>query len=319
MGENTKIEWARHTFNPWYGCQKVSPACDSCYAEGWAKRSGLVEWGPHAARRRSSPTAWKQPFKWDKAAKTAGERHSVFGPSLGDIFDNQVDPSWRRDYFDVIRATPNLIYLLLTKRPQNIIKMCEAADGLPPNVGLGTTVEDQQRADLNVPALLRAKRSLSPLFAFLSCEPLLGPIDLVDSDGAYAFGTMTVRLPKRKPDIHPPITYDSSLGHAIGSLGGSIAYNNDGIDWVIIGGESGGNARPMNPVWARSLRDQCAVSDVPFFFKQWGEWVSVSEVEGEGPHFSFPDGRTVRRVGKKRTGATLDGVEHKAFPPQLAA
>lgn len=303
MGENTKIEWARHTFNPWYGCQAVSPACDFCYAEGWAKRSGLVGWGPHAPRRRSSPANWREPLKWDAAAKAVGEKHSVFGPSLGDPFDNQVDPAWRRDYFELINATPNLIYLLLTKRPQNIIKFVTDDFGsLPQNVALGTTVEDQPRANLNVPWLLRAKDALSPLFVFLSCEPLLGPIYLRNSCPATG----------RFPDI----------------------------DWVICGGESGSKARPMHPGWARSLREQCAAVGVPFFFKQWGDWREPTEEEtyntargrlGNPPAFIVAEDGNVHcyrqpgierspvmiKVGKRAAGALLDGIEHKAFPSCL--
>lgn len=316
MGENTKIEWARHTFNPWYGCTKVSPACDFCYAEAWAKRSGLVEWGPHAPRRRSSPANWKEPLKWDKAARAAGERHSVFGPSLGDPFDNQVDPAWRRDYFDLIRTTPNLIYLLLTKRPQNIIKMVDEIGLLPDNVALGTTVEDQARANLNVPALMHAKVNLQPLFIFLSCEPLLGEIDL----GAVEF------------------TFKS------GYFGGALRwhhrpYGDDyleypAVDWVICGGESGPHARPMHPAWARSLRDQCAAAGVPFFFKQWGQWVAelqspedivlpVSSIcpwakrDVDGA-WSLGDQTQVWNVGKKAAGTLLDGRRHRAFPRQLS-
>lgn len=304
MGENTKIEWARHTFNPWYGCQAVSPACDFCYAEGWAKRSGLVGWGPHAPRRRSSPASWREPLKWNAAAKAAGEKHSVFGPSLGDPFDNQVDHAWRRDYFDLISATPNLIYLLLTKRPANILYMVDDAGGLPPNVALGTTVEDQLRADRNIPELIAAKRRLAPAFAFLSCEPLLGPI---------------------------------------------VAALHE-IDWLICGGESGHGARPSHLEWHRMLRDQCAQASVPFFFKQWGEWLPWSqfaaasiddlaeqtrfdtcEWDGENDRWEdagrpmwcdtvdgdVNDEECVGRVGRKRAGHLLDGVEHKALPPSL--
>jgi protein gp37 len=323
MGANTKIEWARHTLNPWYGCQNVSPACDHCYAEAWAKRSGLVEWGPHAPRRRSSPAAWKEPLKWDKAARAAGEKHSVFGPSLGDAFDNHVDPAWRRDYFDLMRATPNLIYLLLTKRPQNIVEMSIEAGGLPANAALGTTVEDQKRADQNVPALLKAKVELSPLFVFLSCEPLLGTIDLrwitepdEDADGVIdALGGFNwIEGPGPFAPYHPV-----RPGHLGRVMSRQIIRESTGIDWLICGGESGPNARPMHPAWERSLREQCAAAGVPYFRKQWGEWLfDPLTIDARGSLFhKFEDGTIVQRIGKKHTGSLLDGVEHRALPPQL--
>ena len=122
MAENSKIEWTDHTFNPWVGCTKVSPACDNCYAEAWAKRSGQVEWGNHP-RRVTSDSYWRQPIKWNRIAARDGVRRKVFCASLADVFDNQVDPQWRIDLFALINATPWLDWLLLTKRPQNIAKM----------------------------------------------------------------------------------------------------------------------------------------------------------------------------------------------------
>jgi protein gp37 len=203
VGENSKIEWTDHTFNPWMGCTKVSPACDGCYAEALMDlRYGKVQWGPHGERVRTAPANWKQPIKWDKQAAAAGTRPRVFCASLADVFDNQVPLEWRADLFALIRATPNLIWLLLTKRPQNIIKMVAAIDGgLPPNAALGTSVEDQVRFDLNVPALRNAKRMVTPAFAFLSCEPLLGPLvgDLSDIDWVIAGGETDQGQHKARP------------------------------------------------------------------------------------------------------------------------
>lgn len=256
------------------GCTKVSPACDGCYAEALMdKRYSKVQWGPHGERVRTGAHTWNDPFRWQRQAERDGDRPFVFCASLADIFDNQVDPQWRSDAFDVMSSTPNLVYLLLTKRPQNIIKLSQAAGGLPGNAAIGITVEDQKRANINVPALIEAKSICRPLFSFLSCEPLLGPIDLYQ------------------------------MIHA--------------IDWVITGGETdqgGHKARPTHPDWFRSLRDQCAAAGVPFHHKQNGEWVSVSEVAGSGAHFKFEDGATVRRIGKKLSGRTIDGVTHDAFP-----
>lgn len=167
-----------YTFNCWVGCTKISRACDFCYAEGWAKRSGQVTWnGPP---KRTSASYWKQPLKWNREAQESGVRRKVFCASLADVFDNQADPAWRRDLFELIRNTPNLDWLLLTKRPQNAGKMIEEATAdllFPfawpwPNVWLGTTVEDQEEADRRIAHL----RSIPAAKRFLSCEPLLEPI-----------------------------------------------------------------------------------------------------------------------------------------------
>ena len=178
MGANSKIEWCDHTFNPWFGCTKVSPACKHCYAEALTRRTGLVVWGPQAERRISSESNWKQPLKWAKAAKAAGVRHRVFCASLADVFeDRQEVKDARLRLFSLIEGTPDLDWLLLTKRPENMLSMLPVVhlEKPWPNVWLGTTVEDQQRADERIPHLLRtpaAKR-------FLSVEPMLGPVDLV--------------------------------------------------------------------------------------------------------------------------------------------
>lgn len=173
MGENSKIEWTRHTFNPWIGCQKVSPGCDHCYAEAMmADRYGRVIWGPHGDRSRTSPGNWRKPRQWDRAAAAAGERHRVFCASLADVFDNHrsILPEWRADLWSLIRETQNLDWLLLTKRPQNIAKMLPAdwGDGWQ-HVWLGTTVENQDEADRRIPHL----RAVPAKVRFLSAEPLV--------------------------------------------------------------------------------------------------------------------------------------------------
>jgi len=276
MAENSAISWTRHTWNPWMGCTKLTPACDGCYAEALMdKRYGKVQWGNHP-RIRTGKHTWNDPFRWQRQAEKDGDRPFVFCASLADIFDNQVDPQWRADAFDVMRQTPNLVYLLLTKRPQNIVKMADAAGGLPANAALGATCEDQPRADKNLPALQVAKIELGPLFTFGSFEPLI-------SDIIVPKGLMP--------------------------------------DWVITGGETdqgGHKARPTHPDWFRSLRDQAAAAGVAFHHKQNGEWVSVSEVAGPGAHFKFDDGATVRRIGKKLSGRTIDGVTHDGFPEVAA-
>lgn len=172
MAENSKIEWCDHTFNPWVGCTKVSPACDHCYAEGWAKRTGQAHlWS--GERRRTSLANWRQVAAWDRKAMVSGKRSRVFCASLADVFDNQADPEWRAMLWRLIADTSALDWLLLTKRPQNIAKMLPAdwGDGYP-NVWLGTTAEDAAHYNQRwhhvaaIPAVVR----------FLSFEPALGAI-----------------------------------------------------------------------------------------------------------------------------------------------
>ena len=310
MAEQTKIEWCHHTFNPWLGCQKVSPGCDNCYAEGWAKRSGLVKWGPGEKRIRTSDAYWKQPLKWDAAAKRADVRAKVFCASLADVFDNAVSPAWRADLWRLIQATKHLDWLLLTKRPQNIAKMLPAnewEDGWS-NVWLGTTAENQEEANRRIPHLLAAPAAKR----FLSCEPLSGPVGL------------------------SPWLGGEKITLSIGSHWTEKTGDVSDIDWVICGGESGPKARPMHPDWARSLRDQCHAAGVAFHFKQWGEWTPGENVKRqrgtvpvahwfdekwdfgsedlalEGTHIEYE--HDLYRVGKKAAGALLDGREWREFP-----
>lgn len=340
MGADTAIEWAHHTFNPWTGCTKVSPGCDHCYAESWAKRSGMVEWGDHP-RRRTSAANWRQPLKWNAAALTAGTRARVFCASLADVFDNQAPDEWRADLARLIEATPALDWLLLTKRIGNAEKMLRAMfpGGVPSNVWLGATVVNQEEAHRDVPKLLFVKNKLRITVTFLSMEPLLGPVDLK---------SITLRSHGPRDEL------SSTLGDWISPLRGAF-IDSPTLDWIIVGGESGPKARPMHPDWARSLRDQCAAAGVPFLFKQWGEWAPVLMVDdgagnespayplqgcsdphahrasqeclfyqsgrggGEAEWVHWPMVSTLpaigaRRVGKKPAGRLLDGVEHNGFP-----
>jgi protein gp37 len=172
MAEWSKIEWTDHTWNPWVGCEKISPACDLCYAEGWAKRAGRAElW--NGTRSQTSPTNWAKPLKWDAAAKAEGVRRRVFCASLADFFDNQAEPHWRGEAWATIRLCPNLDWLLLTKRPQNIRKMLPPDWGSGwPHVWLGTTVESQKYYDQRWKHL----RQVPAVVRFISYEPALGPI-----------------------------------------------------------------------------------------------------------------------------------------------
>jgi len=175
MGANSKIEWTTHTFNPWWGCTKVSEACHHCYAESWAKRVGQDVWGPKPARRLLSDNHWKQPIKWNKDAETAQVRPRVFCASMGDVFEDRDELiPIRSRLFDLIESTPNLDWLLLTKRPQNVLRMARWQDVWPENVWLGTTVELQKRADELLPFLAEIPAKVR----FISAEPLLGPLEI---------------------------------------------------------------------------------------------------------------------------------------------
>lgn len=181
--EFSKIEWTDHTFNPWIGCQKVSSGCEHCYAEAMMDhRYHRVDWGPRGERKRTSDQNWKAPIRWAKDALDDGVRRKVFCASLADVWDNKVPSEWRADLFGLIRSTPQLDWLLLTKRPQNIARMLPAATaGLGrwpwPNVWLGATCEDQSHYDLRWPIL----NALPAVVHFISYEPALGPLALSSS------------------------------------------------------------------------------------------------------------------------------------------
>jgi protein gp37 len=175
MAENSRIEWTDHTFNPWWGCIKVSPACEHCYAETWSKRLGKDVWGNQADRRFLSDSNWKQPLKWNAEAKASGQRARVFCASMADVFEDRRDLDGERlRLFSLIQATPALDWLLLTKRTGRIQTLAPWADTWPNNVWVGTTVEDQRRADERLPLLA----AIPAVVRFISAEPLLGPIDL---------------------------------------------------------------------------------------------------------------------------------------------
>lgn len=332
MGEVTAISWCDHTFNPWVGCQKISPACDGCYAAALMEdRFGRVTFGGPGkgigTRQRTSAGNWHQPVKWNRAAAQAGTRPFVFCASLADVFDKTVPEEWRRDLFALIRATPHLVWLLLTKRPGNIARMADAAGGLPPNAAIGSTVEDQRRADINVPDLLYASEELwraktKPLFTFLSCEPLLGPIDLTAFEDGTNYRTDALMGKTWIPAGTNTIPGTSNIRGDRDYV--SLCHH---VDWVITGGETdqgAHKARPSHPDWFRALRDQCAAAGVPFHHKQNGEWLGGDQIPEEDVIPSgisndcgiagADDNRRVWRVGKARAGRLLDGAEHLARP-----
>lgn len=279
MAQNSKIEWTHHTFNPWWGCIKVSPACKHCYAESWAKRVGMDLWGGKSPRRFFSDAHWREPLKWNREAEAAKERRRVFCASMADVFESRKElDSWRARLWPLIEQTPWLDWLLLTKRPENIRKLAPWGQNWPHNIWLGTTAENQLWAAKRIPALLENPAKV----LFISAEPLLGFLDLSPW--------------LRKPgEIRP------------------------GLDWVIAGGESGAKARPMNPRWAEALRDQCGQYDVAFHFKQWGHWGPDAETDSRHVktvelHEGYGTPITLFRRGKHATGRVLDGRTWDGFP-----
>ncbi len=175
MARNSKIEWTTHTFNPWWGCLKVSAACKHCYAEAWAKRVGQSVWGIQAERRFFGDKHWAEPLKWNAEAEAAGERARVFCASMADVFEDRRDlDEWRARLWILIAATPHLDWLLLTKRPGIVARLVPWSGDWPANIWLGTTVEDQDAADERMPELA----ALPAAVRFISAEPLLGPVDI---------------------------------------------------------------------------------------------------------------------------------------------
>jgi protein gp37 len=299
MSNTTGISWCDATFNPWWGCSKVSPACDHCYAERDAKRFAPLRllWGAGAERRTFGEKHWNEPRRWARTLPAKlGRRPRVFCASMADVFDNQAPVEERVRLFRLIAATPELDWLLLTKRIGNawpmtleVAKRC--GDGEQPmgNVWLGATVVTQAEADRDIPKLLATPAHVR----FLSLEPMLEPIDLRNL----------------QPD--DPSTEIDALAGTHGVLRPHRGTC-DRIDWVIAGGESGPHARPAHPGWFRSLRDQCAAVGVPFHFKQWGEWVPEDHHRAIGDCGHQP--ALPIRVGKRAAGRMLDGVEHNGFP-----
>ncbi len=285
MGTDSAIGWTDHTFNPWQGCSHVSPGCENCYAEALGKRTGRVEWGDDAERVVTSPAYWRNPEKWDRAAEAAGRPALVFCASLADVFEDR--PELRRprsELFHLAAETKNLRWLLLTKRPENVLRLVPSRwrASWPSNVAVGTTTEDQQRADERIPHLLEV-RQLAPM-VFLSAEPLLGYVKLLPE--WLAPRVIACRRGSTTPEHGSPAhVAELELFRAVGRKLGWA-----GIDWIIAGGESGPGHRPLDVDHARYLRDQAGAAAIPFFFKQHG-------------------GRTPTAGGDELDGETL-----KAFP-----
>jgi protein gp37 len=255
MTELSKIAWTDSTFNPWIGCTKIGPGCDHCYAEAQDRRKrwgGTTHWGVGVPRHRTSPSYWKQPLAWDKKAASSGKPWRVFCASLADVFDNEVPVDWRYDLWNIVEATPNLSWLLVTKRIGNVASMVppgwhiEGA-GFPTNVRILITVCNQEEADRDIPKLLAL-----PCRNGISYEPALGPVDWSKWNW---------------------IPHDHSCGQ---------------IEWIIVGGESaqgGAQARPFVHRWGKDTVAQCRAAGVPVFVKQMGS----NAVNREGERHEYKD------------------------------
>lgn len=266
---------AGYTFNAWLRCTRVSDACLSCYAETWAGRAKhpvdstgkkLPLWGDDAPRDMTSDHYWRQPLRWNREAQESGVQSKVFCASLSDVFEDHpaINASGARErLWLLIETTPWLIWMVLTKRPENIMKMIPERwrKQLPPNVWVGTTTENQEWAEKRIPHLFM----VPSVVRFLSIEPMLGPVDLTDlvlRDGNPDHGEAHYSALECDVD---PIDDGDWLGKT--------------VNLVIVGGESGPHARPSHPDWARSVRDQCIAEGVPFHFKQHGEYEPVCSAE----------------------------------------
>lgn len=250
----TEIGWADYTFNTHWGCTKISAGCANCYAERLAASSGSW-WGDGAERRFLSDGYWNNPLAWNRKAKREGTRFSVFTGSMCDVFEQRDDLiQVRKRLGDLIRATPHLDWLMLTKRPMDWVWaftdmefVQEELDSdaahewyVPDNVWIGVTAENQETYNMRVPLLI----CMPVKHRFLSMEPLLEHVEI---DQVSMIAQME--------------TYDQ---------GSQMLTWPEHIDWIIAGGESGPNARPMKAGWVRDIRDRCVEYSIPFFFKQWG-------------------------------------------------
>lgn len=320
MAEQSEISWTDATFNPWIGCTKVGPGCDNCYAEAlMEKRWKRVTWGTGQARLATSERNWKLPLLWEKEHEAFtlahGRRRRVFCASLADVFDNEVDPAWRVDLFQLIADTPHIDWLVLTKRIGNAASMINEASravykgaGEPTwpwkNVFLGATVVNQEEADRDIPKLLATPARVR----FLSIEPMLGPITLteVQHDRMYEVNALT-----GDHGLYRPLRGRSDAR----------------LHWVIVGGESGAKARPFHVDWARSIVKQCQAAGVPVHVKQLGAqprgWCAgmahVKPEEREGWNCDFYEAHEQGAECPGRCAAMVDraGGDPSEWPEDL--
>lgn len=309
MGETTGISWCDHTWNPWIGCRKVSPACTHCYAATFVGVRLRRPFYPeptegHKSVDADSPvwrtTTWREPVRWDRRARETGRIRSVFTCSLSDFFLDHSDVhTWREEAWSVIRQTPNLLWLVLSKRwtyGHDYILSCLPPDwgeGYP-NVMLGVTAENQETAAerLWVACSIPCRQGL-----FVSCEPLLGEVNLAN-------------LASRRYVVRA-----NALEGVWMSRGGEGGGLRSRVRWVIGGAETGALARPTELDWARQLRDDALFAGVPFCWKQWGTWSPVlAPSHCVLYEHSAPDAIGMVRVGVKLSGRLLDGQLHDAGP-----
>jgi protein gp37 len=333
VSDNTAIEWSDASWNPVLGCARVSPGCDACYAiiqariragnpnpkvaaafEGLtAQTSGRADW---TGRVNLLPERLEQPLRWRKPRK-------VFVNSLADLFHDAVPDAFIACVFTVMAKASQHTFQVLTKRHGRMRSLlsspdfrvlCSAAaasrgwdlEGVPlplPNVWLGVSVENQQWADIRIPALLATPAAVR----WVSAEPLLGPVNLIGQGGNLVGAGIHALPDPPQHDGGEPVCQD----HGAERCTQGCRF----VDWVVAGGESGPGARPMHPQWARSLRDQCSAAEVPFLFKQWGahRWVAHS-VWDEGTQCWVDRGIEPQRVSKKLAGRELDGRTWDEFP-----
>lgn len=279
MSDSSAIEWTDATWNPVTGCTKVSQGCKNCYAErDWTRLSANPK-SVYYLRKFTDvavhPERLDAPLRWTKPRR-------IFVNSMSDLFHEDVPGDFIDALLDVIKRCGHLgrghVFQVLTKRADRMLRFMRHYKPID-NLWLGVSVEDQASADERIPLLLQTPAAVR----WISAEPLLGPISF---EGRWV-------------EYESPAIHENWL---------------ERLNWVVAGGESGPAARPSHPDWFRSLRDQCGAVGTAFFFKQWGEWVSVSEVGAKGAHHHFDDGATVRRAGKHVAGRRLDGRTHDEYP-----
>jgi protein gp37 len=298
MGDKTTIEWTDATWNPVRGCSIVSKGCTNCYAMKQAHRSSgaggayegltkLTKGGPvWTGAIRELPELLDQPLRWQRPRR-------IFVNSMSDLFHEDVHGDFIDEVLDVIRRCNyggvGHTFQILTKRAARMHDFMKYYQPLP-NLWLGVSVEDQAAAEERIPLLLQTPAAVR----WISAEPLLGPIDLLQITHHFTalshevFNSLYKKEPLNRGQPRPR------------------------LDWVVAGGESGPGARPMHPDWARSLRDQCAAAGVAFFFKQWGSWTPYcAPLEAEQVQL---EGCNMRRVAKKAAGRQLDGRTHDEYP-----
>ncbi len=332
MGK-TSIEWAEYTWNPVTGCDKVSPGCDNCYAEGIAHRFAGTPQFPNGFGVTLRPERLGEPLRWRKPRR-------VFVNSMSDLFHADVPDEFIAKVFGVMAHAEQHTFQVLTKRPGRMRSLLRSdafrelvfktvdielpdvmsADWPLPNVWLGVSAEDQKWADVRIPVLLDTPAAVR----FLSAEPLLGPIDLhgqLDESGHHR-PRLTYWLTGRPGWGEPELAGPNGIPMRSFVIGPKL-------DWVIVGGESGRGARPMHPDWVRTLRDQCTESGVAFLFKQWGEWMpngawrrdTGRPAANPREHIFDEGGRDgfipfMARVGKKAAGRVLDGRTWDEYPKE---